>query len=92
VADGGGGDADLVVGDVAVSGRLVEFDAWAFVGAGIKTQRFGTMQEAVTWASGYNEWVIYERATKGWRPVQHGGERGRIVAGALADGVPVDAA
>jgi len=70
-----------------VAVRMGEFEAWAFVGSGVKTERFPTVQEAVTWASQHAEWVVYERATMGWRAVRHGGARGRIVAGALADGI-----
>lgn len=56
------------------------FQAWGFVGPGVKVEHFQSLQEAITWASQHGEWVVYERATMGWRPVRHGGERGRIVA------------
>lgn len=61
-----------------------EFEAWGFVGSGVKTARFPTVQEAVTWAGQFGEWVVYEKATMGWRPVRFSGERGMIAAGARA--------
>lgn len=61
------------------------FQAWGFVGSGVKVEGFQSLQEAVMWASQHGEWVVYERATMGWRPVRHGGERGRIVAEALPE-------
>lgn len=65
--------------------RAGSFQAWGFVGSGVKVEGFQSLQEAVMWASQHGEWVVYERATMGWRPVRHGGERGRIVAGAMED-------
>ena len=79
-ADGGGGVVHL--GDVAVRGG--QFEVWAFVGSGVKTERFQTVQEAVTWAGQYGEWVVYEKATMGWRAIRHSGERGKMAAGASA--------
>ncbi len=69
-----------------MSGQAGAFEGWAFVGAGIKTRQFQSLQEAVTWAGEFGEWVVLERAPRGWRPVRHGGARGRVVAGLVEVG------
>ena len=60
-----------------------EYQAWAFVGSGVKTDQFQSIQEAITWASEYGEWVVFERISHGWRAVRHGGERGKAAASAV---------
>jgi hypothetical protein len=62
------------------------FEVWGFVGTGIKTSRFSSIQEARTWAGQFTEWVIYERARPGWRAVQHNGERGLAAATGMSEG------
>lgn len=60
-----------------------EYQAWAFVGSGVKTDQFQSIQEAITWASEYGEWVVFERIGHGWRAVRHGGDRGHVAATAV---------
>lgn len=66
-----------------------KYQAWAFVGSGVKTDQFQTVAEAITWASEYGEWVVFERIGHGWRAVRHGGERGAAAA-SVAHGSAAD--
>lgn len=61
------------------------YEAWAWLPGGrMETKGFGGIEQARAWVVSIaaTEWVISQRATMGWRPVETGGQRAGASGGA----------